>query len=250
MKHPRRNTLLCIVPFLALLLGSCVQYSASNPPTPNPNQKSIPKAVFVNPYPVGTYAHFTAEKNYPKTYKTWKDDALYKSTPAGLTRIEISLSKQRAIIYKGDEVIYDYPISSGKKDFPTKPGDFKILEMQEAEKRSNLYGKIYNAEGKVINYDADINEDEVPEGGRFEGALMRYWMRITWSGNRHAPRESPTLSCLTRLHPHPKQRRAKSLPQSQSRHSRQYRRIGLGSLAAEKKPPTSKTKLFYCSVAP
>ena len=33
--------------------------------------------------------------------------------------------------------------------------------------------------------DADATTDVVPEGGRFEGATMRYWMRLTNDGVGH-----------------------------------------------------------------
>ena len=74
MKPISRTTLICLVPMLAFFLGSCAQYTADNPPTPNPKQTTIPKAVYVNPFPPGTYSNFKADPGYPKTYKTWKND--------------------------------------------------------------------------------------------------------------------------------------------------------------------------------
>jgi lipoprotein-anchoring transpeptidase ErfK/SrfK len=53
------------------------------------------------------------------------------------------------------------------------------------DKRSNRYGRIYDAEGDCVESDADILKDAVPEGGRFEGAPMRYWMRLTNDGIGH-----------------------------------------------------------------
>lgn len=185
---------------LTLLLASCAQYSATNPPPPNPKQKEILKAVFVNPFPPGTYAHFKASPSYRSSYKTWKHPELFSSTPATQTRIVIDLSDQRGVMYKGDTPIYDYPISSGKRKYPTPTGSFKVLEKLKADKRSSLYGKIYDAEGKVVNRDADSRKDSVPEGGRFEGALMAYWMRITWDGvgmhKGRVPRYPASHGCI------------------------------------------------------
>jgi lipoprotein-anchoring transpeptidase ErfK/SrfK len=53
------------------------------------------------------------------------------------------------------------------------------------DKRSNRYGKMYDIDGKLINTDADAMTDVIPEGGRFEGAYMKYWMRFTWDGVGH-----------------------------------------------------------------
>jgi lipoprotein-anchoring transpeptidase ErfK/SrfK len=51
-----------------------------------------------------------------------------------------------------------------------------------AGKRSNLYGRIYDANGNVVNSDADTRRHSVPRGGKFVGASMPYWMRLTSYG--------------------------------------------------------------------
>jgi hypothetical protein len=53
------------------------------------------------------------------------------------------------------------------------------------DKSSNKYGRIYDADGKLVNSDADSTKHTVPEGGRFQGASMRYWMRMTGDGVGH-----------------------------------------------------------------
>nr|NIP92955.1 L,D-transpeptidase family protein [Akkermansiaceae bacterium] len=84
--------------------------------------------------------------------------------------------------------------------FPTPPGSYKIVEKVRAEKRSNLYGTIYDAEGEVHISDADITKDEVPEGGTFKGASMPYWMRLSWSGigmhQGRVPRHPASHGCV------------------------------------------------------
>ncbi len=151
-------------------------------PEPNPDQKKILKAQWVNPYPPGSYAHFTAEPSYPKTYNVYKDPAALGDLDEDNTRVEINLTQQRARIYKDKDIAMDYPIASGRKTFPTPPGNYRIVEKIEREKASNLYGTIYDSEGNVLKKDADITEDEVPEGGEFKGAPMPYWMRLSWKG--------------------------------------------------------------------
>jgi hypothetical protein len=78
----------------------------------------------------------------------------------------------------------DYPICSGIKSRPTPTGTFYILE-KVVDKCSNRYGKYYDAAGDVVNGNADAILDPLPEGGRFEGAQMHYWMRLTQDGVGH-----------------------------------------------------------------
>ncbi len=159
-----------------LLLASCA------------NQKGNPTVTkegkFVNPFPVGTYDHFKAEPTYPKTYDVWKNDELLSRTNPANSSIKVSLELQRAYLYNGDEIAMDYPICSGIPDRPTPTGTFYILE-KVVDKKSNKYGRMLDASGEVVNSNADMGIDPVPEGGRFEGASMRYWMRLTNDGVGH-----------------------------------------------------------------
>lgn len=76
----------------------------------------------------------------------------------------------------------DYPVATGQSKFPTPTGNYRVLEKIEDGKRSNTYGKIYDAEGTVVKSNADSRIDPIPEGGKYVGASMPYWMRITWDG--------------------------------------------------------------------
>jgi hypothetical protein len=163
----------------ALTLASCasMKQAKSDP-------AATDKTAFVNPHPPGTYDHFKAEPSYPKTYEVWKNHDLLASTNASNSWIEIDLKTQRGMLRNGDEVVMDYPICSGIKSRPTPTGTFYILE-KIVDKSSNKYGKIYDADGDVINSDADSTSDPIPEGGKFVGAPMRYWMRLTNDGVGH-----------------------------------------------------------------
>lgn len=160
----------------ALLLASCA------------NQKLTPEMTkdgkFVNPYPAGTYDNFKAEPTYPKTFSVWKDEELLANTNPENSSIVVNLAKQRAVLLNGDKVAIDYPICSGIPSRPTPPGTYYILE-KIVDKSSNKYGKILDAEGNVVNSDAESGLDPVPEGGKFIGAPMRYWMRLTNDGIGH-----------------------------------------------------------------
>ena len=159
----------------ALFLASCA------------NQKTVGPATSgkpVNPHPPGTYEHFKAEPSYPKTHNVWRNDELLAQTHNGNSHIKINLATQRGMLMNNGELVMDYPICSGVKSRPTPTGTFYILE-KIVDKSSNRYGKIYDASGSVINSDADSINDTIPEGGRFVGAPMKYWMRLTNDGVGH-----------------------------------------------------------------
>ncbi len=102
----------------------------------------------------------------------------------GSPSITINLSEQKAYFYKGDQIIGVALVATGKEGYDTPPGKFRIIEKVQ-DKHSDTYGYMYDAEGNVVNYDADIRVDPVPPGGRFEGAPMPYWMRITGAIGMH-----------------------------------------------------------------
>lgn len=163
---------------LALLLASCANKSVTLGPDGKPiDSQGKP----TNPFPPGTYDHFKAEPDYPKTMKVWKNEQLLSKTNDSNSRIVISLPTQRGYLMNGDEVVIDYPVSSGVPSRPTPPGNYKVLE-KIVDKSSNAYGRVYDAEGNQV--DGETPKD-VPEGGKFVGAPMNYWMRLTWDGVGH-----------------------------------------------------------------
>lgn len=169
---------------LIRLVACIVLLFMANCATQTPNPELDPSGKPINPHPPGTYAHFTAEPTYPKTHSVWKDEALLSRTDASNSHLKINLRTQRGLLMNGDEVVIDYPICSGTKSHPTPPGTYPITE-KIVDKSSNRYGKMYDAEGNLIDGDADAFKDAVPEGGKFVGAPMRYWMRLTADGVGH-----------------------------------------------------------------
>lgn len=139
---------------------------------------------YQNPYETGTYDHFKAEKSYPKTHNTWTNTQLLAQTNVTNSWLRIDRFIQRGFLMNDNEVVIDYPISSGKRSHPTPDGTYKILE-KIVDKSSNKYGRMYDIGGVLINGDANAFVEEVPEGGKFVGAPMKYWMRLTWDGIGH-----------------------------------------------------------------
>lgn len=131
-----------------------------------------------------SYIAFIEREDYPKTSMHWRDPVLLEETHADNSRLVIDLGKQRGYLFNGNRVAIDYPICSGRKSHPTPTGEFTILE-KKVKKSSNRYGRIYDAEGNLVNGDADIRTDEVPEGGKFVGAPMPYWIRLNNDGIGH-----------------------------------------------------------------
>jgi L,D-transpeptidase catalytic domain len=113
--------------------------------------------------------------------KTFRNKELLAQANSENVSLEISLGEQRGLLLVRTAIAMDFPVATGKKSHPTPAGDFTI-RAKEKNYASNLYGKIYDAQNLVLVSDADIRTDLVPEGGRFEGAIMPYWMRLTDSG--------------------------------------------------------------------
>ncbi|MES2996690.1 MAG: L,D-transpeptidase [Verrucomicrobiota bacterium] len=173
-----RSILLFAAAGSALLLASCANFNTMGKPAVDANGNRV------NPHPPGTYEHFQAEPKYPKTHDAWKNDELLSRTNASNSHIKINLSSQRGFLMNGKEVAIDYPICSGVPSRPTPTGTFPIRE-KVVDKSSNRYGKILDGNGEVVNSDADALKDPIPEGGKFVGAPMRYWMRLTGDGVGH-----------------------------------------------------------------
>lgn len=170
------------------------QAAASAPILPAPSEPE-----FQNPFPVGSYEHFTAEPNYKKTYNNYRNHTLLASMTPDTASLRVNLSTQRAQLLHNGEVALDYPVATGKSSHKTPPGDYQILEKIK-DKRSNLYGKILDSSGNVVKSNADANKDKVPPGGKFLGAKMPYWMRFTWTGIGHhvgnVPRYPASHGCI------------------------------------------------------
>ncbi len=109
-------------------------------------------------------------------YSYWSDHGV--SAPL---RVRIDLSEQTAYFFRGAVKVGQSRVATGRAGHATPLGSFTILE-KVAAKRSTLYGRIYDANGNVKVGDADTRCHSIPEGGKFVGCPMPYWMRLTGSG--------------------------------------------------------------------
>lgn len=131
-------------------------------------------------------------------FSFWNAHAAKSTAPL---RVTIDLSEQAAHIHRGDELIGRIRVATGKPGHRTPTGSFTIIE-KTRDKRSNLYGKILDSQGAVVIADADSRRHSPPPGGKFVGAAMPYWMRLTNSGiGMHAgpiprPGEPASHGCI------------------------------------------------------
>jgi lipoprotein-anchoring transpeptidase ErfK/SrfK len=98
-----------------------------------------------------------------------------------VTHIKVDLDEQKAHFYEGDKEVGWTYVAAGVRKHPTPVGSFSVRE-KVANKESNLYGKIYGEGGKVINSNAKMGKTPIPPGGRFDGADMPYFLRLTNDG--------------------------------------------------------------------
>jgi lipoprotein-anchoring transpeptidase ErfK/SrfK len=116
-----------------------------------------------------------AEAQKPQLYD-WHGD-----TASGPATVNIVLNEQKAYIYRGGQPAGWTYVATGKSGHNTPTGSFTVME-KKPHKVSETYGVIKNSAGQVIDWDAEAGRDPVPRGGRFVGAPMPYWMRITGGG--------------------------------------------------------------------
>ncbi len=102
----------------------------------------------------------------------------------GSPRIQIRLSEQKVRYYRGDQLVGESPMSSGREGFQTVTGRFAVCE-KDIDHESSLYGDYVDADGNVLKGDVDVRKDPRPAGARFDGADMRHFMRITGATGMH-----------------------------------------------------------------
>ena len=109
----------------------------------------------------------------------WKGDGV-----VGKPKIVINLSTQRVQYYKGKELVGVSPISSGRESHGTVTGSYSILD-KDIDHRSSLFGAYVDKEGNVVQGDVDTRTDRAPPGTTYQGANMRYFMRIVGGIGMH-----------------------------------------------------------------
>jgi lipoprotein-anchoring transpeptidase ErfK/SrfK len=110
----------------------------------------------------------------------WRDEGA--GGPASIT---IDLTAQRAYFKRGDTVVGETPVSSGREGYRTPAGTFKVTQ-KSRDHVSNLYGDYVDAHGNVVMENVGVHRDRRPSGSRFRGASMPYFLRFNGAVGMHA----------------------------------------------------------------
>jgi len=151
---------------LPLLFSSCALFEGNIERTPEEAARE-------------RHADFRSKKGW--ITKTYLDEKALARASVGNSRVIISLEDQRGLFLVNDAVAIDFPVATGRSGYSTPTGSFSILN-KNRHHRSNLYGKFLDANGNVVDSDANARSESPPPGGRFVGASMPYWMRLTNGG--------------------------------------------------------------------
>lgn len=106
---------------------------------------------------------------------------VYDSLTPDEARVIVSIPKQRAYLFKGDQLAIDSPISSGKRAGMTPTGHFSVLE-KDKNHHSTVYGDFKDHNGRTVRSGVSLHIDSAPSGTHFEGAPMTWFMRLTGDG--------------------------------------------------------------------
>ena len=109
------------------------------------------------------------------------NQSLLKRISADQVHVVVSLSKQRAYLLMGEDVVIDSPISSGKRGHSSPSGQFSVLE-KDPNHHSSIYGDFVDSSGRVVRAGVSAKIDSAPSGTHFDGATMKWFMRLTDEG--------------------------------------------------------------------
>lgn len=109
----------------------------------------------------------------------WRGDGV-----RGAPRIVIVLGEQLAYFYKGGQKVGSSPVCTGSPQFPTPKGSFRVTE-KDADHYSSVYGDWVDTHGNILQTQIDNRKDPRPPGGRFDGAKMFWFMRVTGGVGMH-----------------------------------------------------------------
>src|SRR5439155_20385240 len=100
------------------------------------------------------------------------NQAVLKQATPDNTHIVVSLSKQRAYLMVGDDIVADGPISSGRRGHESPKGHFTVME-KDPNHHSSLYGDFVDSSGRVVRAGVSARIDSAPSGTHFAGAPMK-----------------------------------------------------------------------------
>ncbi len=185
----------------SFILGFCILGLVSCSTLNNQNSKPQSEG-WKPPFFNGSHQKFTSQTTYPSTHQGWMNPD-YFNLPNNLNHLIIDIDIQRGYLFHKNILLLDYPISSGRPDFPTPSGKYQVLK-KEVFKRSNQFGNLHDLNNNIIKTDLEMPRDKnlITPQTKFVGASMYYWMRLTWKGIGHHignvpyPRYAASHACI------------------------------------------------------
>ena len=98
--------------------------------------------------------------------------------------ILIDLTNQEALLYSRGEPVLSSQISTGREGHNTPAGHYSVIE-KDIGHRSSIYGA-YMRDGYIVKENVDVRKDPRPQGSKFVGAPMPYFLRIVGGVGLHA----------------------------------------------------------------
>ena len=164
--------------YAALALASLLAGTVAHAQMPAPVQPTPPSkgGIFLFRQPQRSVQEIIPRQEGAKISARLMD----RATPDN-TDVVVSISKQRVYLMCANEIVIDSPISSGRRGHPTPTGNFHVRE-KELNHYSNIYGNFLDRGGRVVRSGVSSRIDSAPSGTHFEGAPMKYFMRLTDEG--------------------------------------------------------------------
>src|SRR3954471_20345693 len=96
---------------------------------------------------------------------------------SGRTSVLVSLPAQRAYLRRGNEVVSEATISTGREGYGTPAGQFRVIR-KDKDHRSSLYGDYVDARGRIVKANVDVRKHSRPRGAHYVGASMPYFVEF------------------------------------------------------------------------
>ena len=130
-------------------------------------------------------ADVAAVNSFFKTNKTNGMLPPADQTPAinaANSKFIVDLDGQRTYFYVDNKLTAAAAIASGRRYYRTETGDFTVGQ-KDLNHRSSSYGNFVSRSGGTIMGDVKNGFDPTPAGARFQGALMKYFLRFHYRGS-------------------------------------------------------------------
>jgi hypothetical protein len=119
------------------------------------------------PFPTRNLAQQRGE--YGDDISYWDDTG-----SGGKPRIVIDLEQQRAYFYRGDTIVGESIVSTGREGYDTPPGDFRITQKDPVHV-SSIYGDYVDRSGQIVMENVDLTKDRPPPGTVFRCPAADFW---------------------------------------------------------------------------